>query len=157
MPLLNWTDKGTQTCGICMHSQLMCDLQWSMWQTLQIAAATTNVTCMEVDFRFCLATTLMHQSSAGVLILQQPVTGFRQLLALLGLFPWTWKDIMMNAKEKSNISDKLSCFHVCDSLLVLRIFHSFSGNHRNIHLIYIKIIHLKRIFYAIFQSTMYAK
>ncbi|GFY00957.1 hypothetical protein TNCV_1363631 [Trichonephila clavipes] len=38
---------------------------------------------------------------------------------------------MMNAEEKSNICGRLSCFNAPHSTPALRIFHSFSGSHRN--------------------------
>ncbi|GFX91585.1 uncharacterized protein TNCV_3681711 [Trichonephila clavipes] len=39
---------------------------------------------------------------------------------------------MMNAEKKSNICDRLACFNALHSTPALRIFHSFSGSHRNI-------------------------
>ncbi|PRD33673.1 UNVERIFIED_CONTAM: hypothetical protein NCL1_16955 [Trichonephila clavipes] len=38
---------------------------------------------------------------------------------------------MMNAEEKSNICDRLSYFNEPHNTPALRIFHSFSGSHRN--------------------------
>ncbi|GFV80655.1 hypothetical protein TNCV_4618171 [Trichonephila clavipes] len=39
---------------------------------------------------------------------------------------------MMNPEEKITICDRLPCFKAPHSTPALRIFHSFSGSHRNI-------------------------
>ncbi|GFV28486.1 hypothetical protein TNCV_3984371 [Trichonephila clavipes] len=59
---------------------------------------------------------------------------------------------MMNAEERSNICDRLPCFHAPPSTPALRILHSFSGNpqhpgpvsfHFQLLIAFFKTLHLK--------------
>ena len=60
---------------------------------------------------------------------------------------------MMNAEEKSNICNRLSCFNAPHSTATLRIFHSSSGSHRNSYVSKINCTKVLNTFYQKLQST----
>ncbi|GBM54873.1 hypothetical protein AVEN_158310-1 [Araneus ventricosus] len=64
---LDWMDKGTQTRGTRACRPFMCNLRRTVVAdiVLPMVAATIDVTRVEVDLRFRLATTAIYRSSAG--------------------------------------------------------------------------------------------
>ena len=60
---------------------------------------------------------------------------------------------MMNAEEMGNIRDSLSYFIASDGLLEFRIFHSFSGNHRNTFSLKINRTNVLNAFYKHLHAT----
>ncbi|GFV47666.1 uncharacterized protein TNCV_1708621 [Trichonephila clavipes] len=83
---LDWTDRGTQIRGTRAYTPFICNLRRTVASdiALPMDAVTIDVTRVEVALQFCLATIAIYRSSAGLL---------------------------MNAEEKSNICDRLSCFN----------------------------------------------